>query len=122
METKWHPIEDGNMKGVPRDEDIIFSVLDGQTGETYTAIGEVSDYFLHECGQVFVGVTSYPVYTESLKAWMELPPAFKPNDCNRCEYLEEWCDEFGAGRWCELLENVPFTKIKPGDCPLKNEV
>ena len=30
MEMKWHPIEDGNMKGVPRDEDIIFTVLDEQ--------------------------------------------------------------------------------------------
>lgn len=42
MEMKWHPIEDGNMKGVPRDEDIIFTVIDEQTREVYTAIGEVS--------------------------------------------------------------------------------
>lgn len=78
MEMKWHPIEDGNMKGVPRDEDIIFTVLDEQTREVYTAIGEVSDFSLDEFGQVFVGVTSYPVDTESLKAWMKLPEPYNP--------------------------------------------
>lgn len=52
------------------------------------------------------------------KAWMEPPEPFTQNDCNRCAHLKEWADEFGAGRWCELLKNVPFTEIKPGDCPL----
>ena len=115
MEMKWHPIEDGNMKGVPRDEDIIFTVIDEQTREVYTAIGEVSDYFLDECGQVFVGVTSYPVEVESLMAWMKLPQPFKLNDCNKCAYWNEWTDEFGD-RWskCELW-NEPF---RMDDCPL----
>ena len=103
MEMKWHPIEDGNMKWVPRDEDIIFTVLDEQTGETYTAIGEVSDYFLHECGQVFVGVTSYPVDTESLKAWMKLPEPYKLKECNDCPLNTVCADKFGdQGSECKL--------------------
>ena len=118
MEMKWHPIEDGNMKGVPRDKDILFTVCDEYTGEVFTGVGKVDEHFLRKHRHVFIGVTSYPFDAESLKAWAELPEPFTPNDCNRCEHLEEWCDEFGAGRWCELLKNVPFTKIKPGDCPL----
>lgn len=95
MEMKRHPIIDGNMSGVPRDEDVIFTVLDEQTGEAYTAIGEVSDYFLHECGQVFVGVTSYPVDTESLKAWMKLPEPYKLKDCYDCPLNPVCADKFG---------------------------
>lgn len=104
MEMKWNPIEDGNLKGVPRDEDIIFTVLDEQTGEVYTAIGEVCDFFLDEFGQVFVGVTSYPVDTESLKAWMKLPEPYKPGGCDMCKHMKQWTDEFGY-RWskCEVL-------------------
>ena len=119
MEMKWHPIEAGSMKGIPRDEEVIFTVLDEDTGEVRTAAGKVDEYFLKKRGHVFVGAPKYPVETKTLKAWMELPPPYKPkNKCFNCEHLEEWCDEFGAGRWCELLKNVPFTKIKPGDCPL----
>lgn len=120
MEMKWHPIEGGDMKGVPRDEDVIFTVLDEQTGEVYTAIGEVGDFFLEECGQVFVGVTSYPVDTESLKAWMKLPQPFKLKDCNGCPLNPVCTDKFGdIGSECMLFK---VTKIKPEDCPLKKEV
>lgn len=116
MEMKWHPIEDGNMKGVPRDEDIIFTVLDEQTGEVYTAIGEVCDFFLDEFGQVFVGVTSYPVEVESLMAWMKLPQPFKLKDCTDCPLLPVCTDKFGdIGSECKLFKVM---KIKPEDCPL----
>lgn len=116
MEMKWHPIENGNMKGVPRDEDVIFTVLDEQTREVYTAIGEVSDFFLEECGQVFVGETSYPVDTESLKAWMKLPQPFKLEDCNDCPLNPVCTDKFGdIGSECKLFK---VTKIKPWECPL----
>lgn len=120
MEMKWHPIEDGDLSEVPRDEDVIFSVLDEQTGEVYTAIGEVSDFFLEECGQVFVGVTSYPVDTESLKAWMKLPPPYKPkNKCFNCEHGKLQHDEF-SDNWfeCELLQRDVPPNGKPEDCPL----
>lgn len=103
MEMKWHPIEDGDLSEVPRDEDVIFSVLDEQTREVYTAIGEVSDFFLEECGQVFVGVTSYPVEVESLMAWMKLPQPFKLKDCNVCPLNPVCADKFGdQGSECKL--------------------
>lgn len=121
MEMKWHPIEDGNLKGVPRDEDIIFSVLDEQTGEVYTAIGEVNDLFLDECGQVFVGVTSYPVDTASLKAWMKLPEPYKPtpDKCFKCNHGHLQHDE-DSDNWfeCELLQRAVPPCGKPEDCPL----
>lgn len=82
MEMKWNPIEDGNMKGVPRDEDVIFTVLDEDTGEVYTTIGEASDCFIEKGGYVFAGRgIPHPVDTESLKAWMKLPQPFKLKDC-----------------------------------------
>lgn len=117
MEMKWNPIEDGDLSEVPCDEEVILTVLDEETGEVYTATAEINNSFL-EHGRVFVGEQIVYVDFKSLKAWMKLPEPFEPKDCSRCAHLKEWADEFGAGRWCELLKNVPFTKIKPGDCPL----
>lgn len=115
MEMKWKSIVNGDLSEVPRDEDVIFTVLDEDTGEGYTAIGEVSDFFLDECGQVFVGVTSYPVYTESIKAWMELPEPYEPGRCDLCKHMKQWTDEFGD-RWskCELWNEPGMA----GECPL----
>lgn len=114
MEMKWHPIEDGNMEELNGSAQYIFTVeiipMEGKPVRIVT-IGEPYEMscmkFIHP-----------DVREVEYKAWAEVPEPFTPNDCNRCEHLEEWCDEFGAGRWCELLKNVPFTKIKPGDCPL----
>lgn len=118
---KWNPIDGGNMNGVPRDEDVIFTVLDEDTGEVYTVIGEVSDYFLHECGQVFVGVTSYPVDNTTLKAWMKLPEPFKPtpDKCFKCNHGKLQHDE-SSDNWfeCELLKRDVPPNDKPNDCPL----
>lgn len=116
MDMKWHPIIDGDLSEVPRDEDVLFTVIDEDTVGVYTAIGEASDYFIDECGYVFVGVTSYPVYTQEIKAWMELPPPFTPNDCIRCAHYRVWIDGFGD-RWskCEVW-NEPFGM---DDCPLR---
>ena len=114
MEREWHPIEDGNMEELNGSAQYIFTVeiipMEGKPVRIVT-IGEPYEMscmkFIHP-----------DVREVEYKAWAEVPEPFTPNDCNRCEHLEEWCDEFGAGRWCELLKNVPFTKIKPGDCPL----
>ena len=46
MDMKWNPIVDGDLSEVPRDEDIIFTVLDERTGKGYTEIGAVSEPFL----------------------------------------------------------------------------
>lgn len=114
MEMEWHPIEDGNMEELNGSAQYIFTVeiipMEGKPVRIVT-IGEPYEMscmkFIHP-----------DVREVEYKAWAEVPEPFTSNDCNRCEHLEEWCDEFGAGRWCELLKNVPFTKIKPGDCPL----
>lgn len=111
---EWHPIIDGNMEELNGSAQYIFTVeiipMEGKPRRLVT-IGEPYEM----SGIKFV----HPDVREvEYKAWAEVPEPFTPNDCNRCEHLEEWCDEFGAGRWCELLKNVPFTKIKPGDCPL----
>lgn len=120
MDMKWHPIEAGSMKGVPRDKDIIFTLLNEDTGEVYTAVGKVDEHILKKYGFVMVGVTTYPFETELFKAWAELPEPFKLNDCNKCAYWNEWTDEFGDGfAECELHKNVPFTKIKFWKCPLE---
>lgn len=115
METSWEPIVNGNLSAVPRDEYIIFTVLDNATGELYTATGKVDEFILQTYGYVFA---NRPVKCKSLKAWMELPSPFTPNDCNMCTHYRVWIDGFGD-RWvkCEL-----WPDYKPGACPLKKEV
>lgn len=114
MEMEWHPIEDGNMEELNGSAQYIFTVeiipMEGKPVRIVT-IGVPYEMSCMKFVHPDVREVEY-------KAWAEVPEPFTPNDCNRCEHLEEWCDEFGAGRWCELLKNVPFTKIKPGDCPL----
>ena len=115
MEMKWHPIVNGDLSEVPRDEDIIFTVLDERTGKNYTEIGAVSEPFINN-KYIFVGKISYRVDTKLLKAWMEIPEAFHPNDCNMCAHYRVWIDGFGD-RWskCELW-NEPFAMA---DCQLR---
>lgn len=111
---EWHPIINGNMEELNESARYIFTVeiiqMDGNSRRLVT-IGIPYEMSCMKFVHPDVREVEY-------KAWAEVPEPFTPNDCNRCEHLEEWCDEFGAGRWCELLKNVPFTKIKPGDCPL----
>lgn len=119
MEMKWHPIEAGSMKGVPRDKDIIFTLLNEDTGEVYTAVGKVDEHTLKKYGFVMVGVTTYPFETELFKAWAELPEPFTPNGCNICAYRKEWTDEFGDNWFeCELLQCDVPPNGKLNDCPL----
>ena len=35
MEMKWKPIIDGDLNGIPRDEELLFTVFDEEDGETY---------------------------------------------------------------------------------------
>ena len=119
MEMKWHPIENGIMKGVPRDEELIFTVLDEDTGEVRTAAGKVDEYFLKKYRYVFVGRPGYPVDSITLKAWMKLPGPYKPEECNKCAYRKEWTDEFGDNWFeCELLQCDVPPNGKLNDCPL----
>ena len=126
MEMKWNPIVNGDLSEVPREEDVLFTVHDEDTGEVYTTIGEASDYFIDERGYVVAGKgIPHPVYTESIKAWMEVPEPFKlpPDKCFKCDHGKLQQDEF-SDNWfeCELLQrNVP-PNGKPEDCPVEKEV
>lgn len=121
MEMKWHPIEAGSMKDVPRDKDILFTVCDEDTGEVFTGVGKVDEYFLMKRRHVFIGVTSYPFDAESLKAWAELPEPYKPapDKCFKCNHGHLQHDE-DSDNWfeCELLQRDVPANGKPNDCPL----
>lgn len=89
MEMKWHPIVNGDLNGIPRDEYILFTVLNKVTGEVRTGTGMVEDYFIEKYGYVFIAGVNCPIDIKSLKAWAELPQPFHPNDCNMCAYWSE---------------------------------
>ena len=119
MEMKCNPIVNGDLSEVPRDEEVIFTVLDEDTGEVYTTIGEASDCFIEKGGYVFAGRgIPHPVDTESIKAWMKLPEPYRPGRCDMCKHNEQWTDCFGD-RWskCKFSERM-FTK----GCPTEKEV
>lgn len=116
MDMKWNPIIDGDLSEVPCDEEVIFTVLDEETGEFYTATAEVNESFL-EHGYVFVGELIVDVDFKSLKAWMKLPEPYVPGMCGICKHCRVWIDGFGD-RWskCELMGIATFVPLK---CPLK---
>lgn len=118
MEMKWTSIIDGDLNGIPRDEELLFTVFDEEDDETYVTIGQI------ESDSYFLGVTTpmqYSYEAKNVKAWMDFPPPYKAKKkCYDCNRSEEWCDEFGD-RWleCKFYEHVPVTELKPADCPLK---
>lgn len=117
MEMKWNPIVNGDLSEVPREEDVLFTVRDEDTGEVYTTIGEAIDYFVENCGYVFAGRwIPHPVDKESLKAWMKPPEPFEPGRCDICTHWEQHIDNF-SDRWarCDLNEGCLF----PKGCPLE---
>lgn len=119
MEMKWNPIVNGDLSEVPCDEEVIFTVLDEETGEVYTATAEVNNSFL-EHGRVFVGELIVDVDFKTLKAWMKLPEPFNPGRCDMCKHMKQWTDEFGDNcAECELIENPPFIfpTMNPITCP-----
>lgn len=125
MGMKWHPIENGIMNGVPRDEELIFTVLDEDTGEVRTAAGKVDEYFLKKYRYVFVGRPGYPVDSITLKAWMKLPEPYKPtpDKCFKCNHGHLQHEE-DSDNWfeCELLQRAVPPCDKPEDCPLNREL
>ena len=79
MEMKWHPIVNGDMSRVPRDEELLFTVFDEDDGETYvTSCWTEEGYdgnLVARTGATYFGA-------EYLTAWMELPLPYKPK--NKC--------------------------------------
>ena len=121
MEMKWTPIIDGDLNGIPRDEEFLFTVFDERDGETYVTPAWILEYE----GEVEVRESTSSGLeiheAKNVKAWMDFPPPYKvKKKCYDCNRSEEWCDEFGD-RWleCKFYEHVPVTELKPGDCPLR---
>lgn len=112
MVLKWHPIIDGDLSGIPRDEELLFTVFNPTDGN-YVVSCWIEEYFEGNL-EVTNGLNYYEA--KDVKAWMDFPPPFTPNDCNRCAHFRVWVDGFGD-RWskCELW-NEPFAMV---DCPLR---
>lgn len=113
MDMKWHPIVNGDLSGIPRDERLLFTGIDH--GERYVDFGYIESP-LEKNVLIYIGDIAVPVEEKELIAWMELPPPFTPNDCIRCAHYRVWIDGFGD-RWskCELW-NEPFAM---DECPLR---
>lgn len=116
MEMKWHPIVNGDLSGIQQQETILFTLFDERQNENYVTTG----WILENEGELVVrGVDPWGLNsneTKKVKAWMELPEPFQPNDCKMCAHYRVFVDEFGD-RWtkCEL-RNEPF---RMNDCPLR---
>lgn len=115
MDMKWNPIIDGDLSGIPRDKDVIFTVFDGATKGTYTATGVINDYMMgYE--YLCIGEKDIPVEVANIKAWMELPEPYQPGRCDICKHWRMWTDNFGD-HWseCRLGDKI-FSK---GGCPVE---
>lgn len=114
MDMKWTSIIDGDLSGIPRDEELLFTVFDEQDGN-YVVSCWIEEYFEGNL-EVTNGLNYYEA--KDVKAWMEFPEPYKQGGCDTCKHLKQWTDEFGDRlSQCEL-----WPEYKPEDCPLKKEV
>lgn len=105
METKWNPIVNGDLKGVPRDTRLLITRIEG--GRLYVDFGYLES-ILERYAVIEVGDIGILVKSKECVAWMKLPEPYNPKDCNRCVHWKEWIDEFGDScAECELIENPP---------------
>lgn len=119
MEMKWHPIVNGDLSGIPTNEQFLFTVFDEIDDKTYVIKGLVTNGWpgSNQYKVLETTVRGYRYHkAKKVKAWMELPSPFHPNDCNMCAHYSVWVDEFGDRLTkCELW-NEPFAM---DDCPLR---
>lgn len=82
MEMKWHPIVNGDLSGIPINEQFLFTVFDEIDDQTYVIKGLVTNGW--------PGSSQYKVLettvrgcryhkAKKVKAWMELPEPYEPN-------------------------------------------
>lgn len=122
MNMKWNPIIDGDLSGIPRDEEFLFTIFDERDGETYVTTAWIIEYDGEYDGELEVREASASGLiiheAENVKAWMEIPEPFKPGRCDICKHWKSWIDNFGD-RWskCELMEIGTFVPLQK--CPLK---
>lgn len=109
MDMKWTPIIDGDLSGIPTEEEFLFTVVDTKNGKTYATEAYIIDYGWKSevwettpCGLKIHGA-------KNVKAWTERPEPFKLGRCDMCKHWKEWIDEFGDEcAECELIVNPPF--------------
>ena len=86
MDMKWHPIIDGDLSGIPTNEEFIFTVFDEIDDKNYVIKGLVTNGWPGG----WPGSSQYKVLettvrgcryhkAKKVKAWMELPEPYKPN-------------------------------------------
>lgn len=86
MEMKWHPIIDGDLSGIPINEQFLFTVFDEIDNKTYVIKGLVTNGWPGG----WPGSNPYKVLettvrgcryhkAKKVKAWMKLPEPYKPN-------------------------------------------
>lgn len=120
MEMKWTPIVDGDFNEVPLFEEILFTIIDEDTGNSYVICDELSQ-------KTFEGDGSAVFYkwvldsSEKVLAWMDFPEPYKPtpDKCFKCNHGHLQHDE-DSDNWfeCELLQRAVPSCGKPEDCPL----
>ena len=109
MEMKWTSIIDGDLSGIPQQENLLFTIFDERRRENYVAAGWVLENEVEfEVGGVDPwGLKSNE--TKKVKARPEFPEPYKPNMCSDCEHWKKGVDSFGDP-WekCELIVDPPF--------------
>lgn len=117
MNMKWNPIIDGDLSGIPRNEEFLFTIFDEINHGTYVNIAWIvkCEEKLQVRETTIVGV--HIVEAKNVKAWMKIPEPYQPGMCGICKHCRVWIDGFGD-RWskCELMGIATFVPLK---CPLK---
>ena len=75
MEMKWHQIEDGDLKGVPRDTRLLVTRIEG--GRLYVDFGYLES-ILERYAVIEVGDIGILVNAKECVAWMKLPEPYNP--------------------------------------------
>lgn len=120
MEMKWNPIVNGDLSEVPLFEDILFTIIDEDTGISYVIYDEINLGFARKNIAVFNRNGSLK-REEKVIAWSELPEPYKPtpDKCFKCNHGKLQHDE-SSDNWfeCELLQRDVPPNGKSEDCPL----
>lgn len=83
MDMKWHPIIDGDLSGIPKDEEFLFTVFDEEDRESFVICAYIIDYGGEYDGQLEVREASASGLiiheAKNLKAWMDFPEPYNQN-------------------------------------------
>lgn len=121
MDMKWNPIIDGDLSGIPEDEEFLFTIIDKEDNEHYVITAYIKDYD-GELELREVTASGLRIHeAEDVMAWMELPEPYKPipDKCFKCNHGKVQHGE-SSDNWfeCELLKRDVPPNGKPNDCPL----